>query len=225
MNQLDERLSAVERMVGRCTRIVDIGTNHGFLPVHMLQNNLCCRALLCDISADALVRARGLIALTGLQTRAEVRVTDGLNGIDLEKGDVVTICGMGARTIAHILEKAPDCPVVMQANVELKYLRRHLEQIGMHITHEDIACAAGRYYVILRAEPGREEPMSDYEAHIGRALLHDRPALLEDYLQWRLGVTQRALEGMRIGQDAEKLRQAQCDADDVLRAINEVKNK
>lgn len=222
MVQLDERLSAIERMAGHCARIVDIGTNHGFLPVHMLQSGRCQRALLCDISADALNRARGLVARTGLEERAEVRVTDGLKGIELEAGDVVTICGMGARTIAHILQQAPNCPVVMQANVELKFLRRHLEAIGMRITREDIARAVGRYYVILRAEPGQDAPLSEYEAHIGRALLRDRPALLGEYLHWRLGVTQRALDGMRLGRDEEKLKQAQRDAEDVLRALKEV---
>ena len=35
MIQLDERLACIERMAGRCKRIVDVGTNHGFLPVHM----------------------------------------------------------------------------------------------------------------------------------------------------------------------------------------------
>ena len=222
MIQLDERLSAIERMAGRCGRIVDIGTNHGFLPVHMLQNGLCEQALLCDISADALERARRTLAEENVGANAGVCVTDGLQGIDLQEGDVITICGMGARTIAHILHKATDCPVVMQANVELKYLRRHLERIGMHITQEDVAYAGGRYYVILRAEKGGEEPLSEYEAHIGRALLRDKPALLKDYLLWRKGVTGRALQGMETGRDMEKLQQARQDYEDVLRALEEI---
>ena len=219
--QLDERLACIERMAGRCKRIVDVGTNHGFLPVHMLQSGLCENALLCDISADALSRARRTLTEEGIVKNAELCVTDGLKGIDLQAGDVVTICGMGARTIAHILDSATECPVVMQANVELKYLRRHLERIGMHIANEDIAFAAGRYYVILRAEPDAEEPMTEYEAHIGRALLRRKPALLKDYLLWRKSVTGRALQGMESGRDAEKLQQARQDYEDVLRALKE----
>lgn len=95
----------------------------------------------------------------------------------------------------------------------------------MHIARERIAFAAGRYYVLLRAEPGREAGMSDYEAHIGPALLRDRPPLFREYLTWRLGVTQRALDGMKIGRDAEKLRQAQSDVDDVKRALREVESR
>lgn len=224
MIQLDERLLAAEALAGRCVRVVDVGTNHGFLPVHMLQSGLCERALLCDVSADALERARRTVAQERVEDRAQLAVADGLSGVELRQGDVVTLCGMGARTIAHILARNPGCPVVLQPNVEVRLLRRHLETIGMHIAREDVARAAGRYYVLLRAEPGRGERMSDYEADIGPALLRDRPPLLRDYLTWRLGVTRRALDGMRVGRDAEKLRQAQNDVDDVLRALKEVDN-
>ena len=224
MIQLDERLSCIERMAGKCKRIVDIGTNHGFLPVHMLQSGRCDAALLCDISADALDRAKRTIAEEGIGVQAQLCVTDGLNGIALREGDVVTVCGMGARTIAHILKEAPACPVVMQANVELKFLRRHLESIGMRITDEDVALAGGRYYVILRAEPGKEAPLSEYEAHIGRKLMEKKPALLKEYLVWRKGVTGRALQGMQSGRDEEKLKQAKQDYEDVLRALEEVEN-
>ena len=223
MIQLDERLTCIERMIGKCARVVDIGTNHGFLPVHMLQMGLCEQALLCDISADALKRAKRTVAEEGIGQRATLCVTDGLKGLELHKGDVISICGMGARTIAHILEGAPEQPVVMQANVELKFLRRHLESIGMRIVDEDVALAGGRYYVILRAEPGSEEPLSEYEAHIGRKLMERKPALLKDYLLWRKGVTGRALQGMESGRDAEKLEQARRDYEDVLRALEEVK--
>ena len=92
----------------------------------------------------------------------------------------------------------------------------------MHITQEDVAYAGGRYYVILRAEKGGEEPLSEYEAHIGRALLRDKPALLKDYLLWRKGVTGRALQGMETGRDMEKLQQARQDYEDVLRALQEI---
>ena len=203
MIQLDERLLAAEALAGRCDRVVDVGTNHGFLPVHMLQSGLCGRAVLCDVSADALERARRTVAAEGLEGKTELIVTDGLQGIEIKQGDVVTVCGMGARTIAHILDGNPGCPVVMQPNVEVRLLRRHLEKIGMHIARERIAFAAGRYYVLLR----------------------DRPPLFREYLQWRLGVTQRALDGMKIGRDAEKLRQAQSDVDDVKRALREVESR
>ena len=222
MVHLDERLSAAERLIGKCIRLVDIGTNHGFLPVHMIQSGLCQRALLCDISADALSRARRLVEKTGLQEQTAFLVTDGLHGITLEEGNVVSVCGMGARTIGHILTSPLPCPIVVQANVEVPYLRRHIESIGMHIAEEDIAFAAGRYYVLLRAEPGADERMSDYEAHIGRGLLQKNPPLFRDYLIWRKGVTGRALRGTEDGSDKARFEAAKKEYEDVLRALEEI---
>ncbi len=223
MVHLDERLSTAEQLIGKCKRLVDIGSNHGFLPVHLLQSGLCENALLCDISADALSRAQILVEKTDLQEKVEFAVTDGLNGIALQDGDAVSICGMGARTIAHILNRALPCPVVLQANVELKFLRRHIESIGMHIADEAIAFATGRYYVLLRAESGQAEPMSDYEAHIGPILLRKNPPLFKDYLLWRKGVTGRALEGTKDGSDFERMNIARQEYEDVLRALEETK--
>lgn len=224
MVQLDERLALIERMAGACTRLVDVGTNHGYLPVHMLQSGLCTTALLCDISADALSRAQRLVRVTHLEHCTQLLVADGLEGIELTNGDVVTISGMGARTIAHILDKTLPCPVIVQANVELPYLRRHMESIGMHIAGEGIALDNGRYYVVLRIEPGSlQPPLDDYQAHIGPALLRDKPPHFADYLNWRLGVTKRALRGMEVGRDEQKRLQAQRDVEDVMRALEELK--
>lgn len=222
MIQLDERLQLAEELAGPCDTLIDVGSNHGFLPVHMLLRGQCRRALLCDVSADALRRARGLVELTGLADRAQLRVTDGLCGLDPQPGDVVTICGMGARTIAHILDRTLPCPVVMQANVELNYLRRHIECVGMHIAKEGIAHAAGRYYVVLRAEPGAAAPLTEQEARLGPVLLREKPPLWEGYLRWRLGVARRALEGVRSGSDEEKLRRALEEARFVEQALQEV---
>ena len=151
MLQLDARLALAEDLLGRCETLYDIGSNHGFLAVHMLRIGRCRRAVLCDISADALSRARGLVARAGLADRAAFAVTDGFAGLDPQPGDAAAILGMGGRTIAAILREGLPCPVVLQANVEIACARRRVEQAGMHIAREGVARAAGR-------RPGRRRP-------------------------------------------------------------------
>ena len=205
MLQLDARLALAEDLLGRCETLYDIGSNHGFLAVHMLLTGRCRRAVLCDISADALSRARGLVARAGLADRAAFAVTDGFAGLDPQPGDAAAILGMGGRTIAAILREGLPCPVVLQANVEIACARRRVEQAGMHIAREGVARAAGRLYVVMRAEPGPAAPMSE------PALLRDKPAGAREYLRWRRRVAARALEGARLGTDAEKLRRAEAE--------------
>ena len=210
MLQLDARLALAEDLLGRCETLYDIGSNHGFLAVHMLRTGRCRRAVLCDISADALSRARGLVARAGLADRAAFAVTDGFAGLDPQPGDAAAILGMGGRTIAILREGLP-CPVVLQANVEIACARRRVEQAGMHIAREGVARAAGRLYVVMRAEPGPAAPMSEAELRLGPALLRDKPEGAREYLLWRQRVAARALEGARLGTDAEKLRPAEAE--------------
>ena len=78
MIQLDERLSAAAELAGECAVFYDVGSNHGFLGAHLLQSGACRRAVLCDISDDALNRARETVEKEGLQDRTQLVVADGL---------------------------------------------------------------------------------------------------------------------------------------------------
>ena len=224
---LDERLRLAAEMLGTCETFYDIGSNHGFLAAHMLRAGRCRRAVLADVSAEALVRARELVARLGLQERAVFAVTDGFRGLAPRAGDAAALCGMGGRTIAAILDAPLPCPAVLQANVELACARRQVERVGMHIAREGVARAGGRLYVLMRVEPGAAAPMREEELRLGPALLRDRPAGARDYLLWRLRVARRALEGARKGADAEKLRRAEAETklvEEALRRMEEGEN-
>ena len=198
-----------------------LGTPESLLPQSVLYFRIYAAGLVFQFGyniAAALLRALG----DSRATLYFLLVSSVLNVVlDLL---FVAVCGMGARTVMHIVERALPCPLVAQANVETPLLRRHLERIGMHVVQEMPVRAAGRFYLVLRAEPGQgERPMSEYEAYIGPALLRDHPAGTEDYLAWRLGVETRALEGLRTGRDAARLREAEQRVAFVRRAIEEGK--
>lgn len=207
---LDARLLAAAGLLGPCELFVDVGANHGFLGAYMLRAGLCGRALLTDISASALQRARRTLAEEGLEDRAELLVQDGLQGLRLGPKDGVAACGMGARTILHILQGGLPCRAVLQPNVELARLRVQLASASMRIRDERIASSGGRFYVLLLVEPGREErPYTQREALLGRFWTKD--PLAEPYLAWRRAVAKAALEGALQGKDEEKLRRARLE--------------
>lgn len=226
MLRLDARLALAEEMLGTCDTLYDIGSNHGFLAVHMLLTGKCRRAVLCDVSAEALIRARGLVARTHLADRAKFAVADGFAGLAPGPADAAAVCGMGGRTIAAILREGLPCPVVLQANVELACARRQVERVGMHIAREGVARAGGRLYVVIRAEPGAQAPLREIELRLGPALLRDRPEGTRDYLLWRQRVAARALAGARGGADPEKLARAEEEVacvEEALRRLEEEK--
>ncbi|MDR2515132.1 MAG: class I SAM-dependent methyltransferase [Christensenellaceae bacterium] len=217
------RLLAARDLLGPCRVFADIGANHGFLAAEMLKSGLCERAIVSDISAQALERARRTMAETGLLGRAEFIVTDGLQGIALSGEDAAAICGMGARTIMAILQDGLPCAAVLQANVELPLLRHFLAERHYLIEAERIARDAGRYYPLLRVLPGGGERYSTAECVTGKRERLQNPELRRGYLQWRLAVCEVALKGANLGQDAGKRERAQAEWLAVREALEEEK--
>ena len=103
---LSPRLAAVASMVPVGSRVVDVGTDHGKLPVVLLANGQAEHVLAVDISAKALAGAAHRVESHGLAGRMEARLSDGLTAVRPGEVDVITICGMGGHRMRRILEAA-----------------------------------------------------------------------------------------------------------------------
>ncbi len=200
---LDPRLSAIAEMLGSCDCCADIGSDHGRLGAFLLQNHRCKRAVLTDISADSLAKARKLVALVGVEARCDFRVGDGALALD-SPVDAAVIAGMGGETIAEIVENAQGrldgARLIVQPNVAAPELRARLNAAGWRIEDEELARDGRRIYLILAAALG-EQALSAREVEVGPLLLAKRHPLLGDYAAFRLRVDGKALVGARAGKD------------------------
>ena len=201
---LDPRLTALADLCPACRVFADIGTDHGRLGAYLLQVGRCRRALLTDISAPSLEKARKLIGALSLTNRAEFFVGNGALALP-EAPDVAVIAGMGGETIADIVElgksRLGSARLLLQPNVAQKELRLRLTQAGYAISDERIVRDGHRLYLIVAAEPGE---MRLDDRSIGPVLMRTRPETLFDYAAFRLRVCQKALAGVVSsgGQDA-----------------------
>ena len=190
--KLDERLQAAADLFTACDTGADIGADHGRLSCYLLAQNRCKRMIVSDISAASLAKAKQLLARHSLADRADFRVADGLQALD-EPAGCAAICGMGGRVMAEILkagrERLRGAALVLSCHTELPQLRRTLMDIDYHISAERLVRAKSRYYIVLRAENGKEQ-YSDKELYLGPVLMRERPPLWLPYLQWRRDVVQ-----------------------------------
>ncbi|MGN1021281.1 MAG: class I SAM-dependent methyltransferase [Aristaeellaceae bacterium] len=214
---LDERLTLAAALYPACELGADIGTDHGFLPCHLLETGVCRRMILADVSPKALRRAEAEVARRGLQDRAKLVCADGLDALD-ERCGCVSVMGMGGETLAGILLRGRDrlqgATLVLSAHTELPLVRRAIVSLGYHLTRETLCRAGGRFYVFWRAEPGIA-PMTEEEIRHG-SLLFDAPApLLREYLAWRRDVAQAKLSGLLVAAvpDAQAIALTQQDVD------------
>lgn len=196
---LDERLTLVAAMYEPCKWGADIGTDHAYLPRHLLKAGICQRMIAADISEGALANARATLTRARLLDRAVLTLADGLDAIDLPCG-CVSITGMGGDTMAELLARGADklhgAVLVLSAHTEHHHVRGAIRDIGYHIVREELCRAAGRFYVCWRAEPGAEA-MSEEERLYGKLLWQSGSPLLHEYAAWRARVAGKRLEGLR----------------------------
>ena len=214
---LDNRLALAAAMYEPCEWGADVGTDHAYLPRHLLKSGVCQRMIAADVSESALANARGTLTRCGLLDRVVLKCADGLDALDRPVG-CISITGMGGDTMAALLRRGAHrlqgAILVLSAHTELALVRQAVQAIGYHFTREELCQAAGRFYVCWRAEPGAAD-ISEDELLFGRLLWESRDPLLHDYAAWRLHVTGKRLAGLRAAAvpDVEAIAAAvrECD--------------
>lgn len=212
---LDERLSLAASLYEPCDWGADIGTDHAFLPCHLLRNGICRHMIAADVSAKALSRARENLTRQHFLNRADIVLADGLDAVSRPCG-CISIMGMGGETMADILLKGQSrlhgAVLVLGAHTELHLVRQAICEIGYHIVQEKLCKAAGRFYVFWRAEPGKAD-MSMEDIRYGSLLWQEDPGLLKEYALWRRRVLQDKERGLlaAITPDLPAIQAVQAD--------------
>ena len=212
---LDERLSLAAELYEPCEWGADIGTDHAFLPCHLLRTGTCQRMIAADVSENALARARANLTRQHLIDRAEVVLADGLDAITQPCG-CISIMGMGGELMGRILRngqnKLQGAVLVLGAHTELHLVREAIRDVGYHIVQERLCKAAGRFYVFWRAEEGSASMSAD-ELRYGRLLWDENASMLREYAAWRRRVLQDKERGLLSAaiRNEETIREVQAD--------------
>ena len=204
MIELSPRLAAVGRMVPTGLSLVDVGTDHAYLPAALVQRGQIPFAVAADLRQGPLSRARETVREYGLTGRITFRLCDGLSGIRPEEAGCIAIAGMGGETIAHILSAAPwvrerSVSLVLQPMSSLRDLRLWLQKNGYSIVREELAREGDAIYTVMLVKAGEMAPMTPGELEAGKL---DRDPLRGGLLDKLMAKIQRAADGL------EKSRQA-----------------
>ena len=105
--KLSKRLSAVAAMVPEGSVVADIGTDHGYLPAHLVMSGISPYAIATDVNEGPLAAARNLISLLAIEKRVQLRLGDGLGPLAPNEAETVVMAGIGASTMIKIMEQSP----------------------------------------------------------------------------------------------------------------------
>jgi len=196
---LQPRLRTIADLVPVGSRLADIGTDHGYIPVALLLEGRIGQAIASDIGVEPLAHARRTADAYGIENDViDFRLCDGLKGISSEETDCVVIAGMGGDNIVSILDAAPwtrdGCTLLLQPMSKAEVLRAWLPEHGYVVTAERLVADKGVIYPILTVEGG--EMLSASPAQTWGGFLLNRDPLWGLYLEDRLLRLRRVFSGL-----------------------------
>ena len=149
----DKRLLKCAQMVSGKGTVCDVGTDHAYLPVHLIQNNICSYAVAGDVADGPLEAASLTVEKSGLSDRISIVKSDGLKNIDPDGITDVIVAGMGAETISEIINNAPwlhdGINLILQPMTKVPFLRRWLYENGYEILREEAVTDEGHIYTVM----------------------------------------------------------------------------
>lgn len=191
--EISERLKFIMENVEKTEVLADIGTDHGYIPIYAVQNNIANKAIACDINKEPLDKAKLNSILENVDESIEFRLGSGLKVIDKEEANVVVIAGMGGNLIRDILEddiekvKMIDY-LILQPAQNPEVLREYLYNNEYEVIKEDLCYEENKYYELfkVRKKEGENTKLDSIYYEISPRLLMSKHPLLKGYLEMKL---------------------------------------
>ena len=181
------RLEAVGSLVLPNSILADIGTDHAYLPVYLLQEGKIASAIAGDIAQGPCKAAENTVAMYNMKDKVQVRLGSGLSVLTPNEVNCISIAGMGGSTMVEILSADMEVAkaaerLVLQPQTGAAGLRKWLLANGWEIVMEELVWENKRLYEIIAAEKEQnpQRVYSQAELEIGPRLLDNRHPLLKD---------------------------------------------
>ena len=220
--QLSKRLSAVAEFVTPGGCLVDVGTDHGYVPIALLEQQKISSAIAMDVNRGPLERAREHIAQYQMGDYIETRLSDGLHALRAGEGDSLLIAGMGGGLTVRILSEGEPLlsgfrELILEPQSDIDRVRAWLLEHGFFLAQENFVEEDGKYYPMMKVRYAPEKfvqqpKLTDGDFLFGPMLLQAHHAVLHSYL----------LREQRIQKDVLKQLAAQKQTPAIVQRTNEV---
>lgn len=221
--QLSLRLAAISKMVHGGNRLVDVGCDHGYLPVYLVLNKKIPSAIAMDVRKGPLLRAKEHVQQYGVSDYIELRLSDGLSALKAGEGDTLVIAGMGGPLMERILTEGKQVldsfqELILQPQSDVCHFRHFIREQGWEIREEELILEDGKFYPMMRVTRSIEGyvPWTKEEEAFGKFLLEARHPVLKLYLQRELGIRKKILEKLADAGEGARERKAEVEEEQQL---------
>lgn len=186
--ELSKRLQAVADLVSNGVTVADVGTDHGYIPIYLVESgkNKCVIAM--DINRGPLDRAEAHIRMHGLGEQIKTRLSDGVQKLQIGECDCVIVAGMGGGLVIKIMEDGEEIfrnltEFILQPQSEIAKVRQYLCEHNYRIIAEDMVLEDGKFYPMMKVANGSAEEYSTLELRYGKLLLREKHPVLKLFLE------------------------------------------
>lgn len=192
--ELSARMQALVNMVSEGGVVCDVGCDHGWVSIYLVQKGIADKVYAMDVRTGPLERAREHVARYCLEGCIETRLSDGLTNLQIGEADCMICAGMGGPLMMKILtegrEKAQAMKeLILQPQSELALFRKFLRAEGYKIVAEDMVLEDGKFYPMMKVKPIKTQdclnPSADEQElwdMYGEYLLKEKHPILMKYL-------------------------------------------
>ena len=232
---LSKRLQKVADFMSPSCVICDVGCDHGYMSIYLIQKKLANKVLAMDINKGPLERARENINNLNLEGQIETRLSNGLLALNLGEANSFLCAGMGGRLMIQIMKQSLEIIrlmdyFVLQPQSEINLVRKFIYEMGFYIIDEDMVYEPdakkenrGQYYPIMKVGVGERKMPSEIELLYGPVLIRNKNLVLKQYIEYNRKNTQKILEQMKLNINSDKSINRENELKSMLAKMDEVR--
>lgn len=199
--QLSKRLQAVADLVTPGLRVADVGCDHAYTSIYLIENKISPSVIAMDVNQGPIERAKENVKKFGYSDSITIRKSNGLEKLKKNEADAILIAGMGGALTIQILLQSREVlseirELILQPQSEIFKVRKMLGEIGFFITKENMMKEDGKYYVMMKAEAKAfvenkiaYEIQNEEQYYYGKLLLEQQNPILKEFLHRELDIS------------------------------------
>ena len=224
--QLSKRLRAVADLITEGSKVADIGTDHGYVPVYLMMTGRALSCIAMDVRKGPLMHAQEHITASGLESVIQTRISDGLANLQDGDADTIICAGMGGKLMQKLLRDTDPAKkgikeMILQPQSECREFRRFLRQSGYCFLIEDMILEEGKFYPMMKVQYQGENAQKASEVLklsdlYGGLLLQNRHPVLKTFLEKEKLIYTGIKENLEKQPASEKIRTRLAEVEDIL---------
>lgn len=213
--ELSLRLKTIASMVDKCECVADIGTDHGYIPIYLIKQGVCNRAIASDINKGPVEKAKFNVRIEDLQDKVDCRLGGGLSTLKKGEAQGLVIAGMGGNLIRDIIEENIDIFkeaefAILQPVQNPEVLREYIYSKGYKIIDEELCIDENKFYEIIKIKYDNNVQSVDsifYE--VGEKLLSKKHPLLKDFIEYKIQRGEKIFHSIKDNTDLAQKRKVE----------------